>query len=461
MFKKLRLATLIGAALVTSGLGVAAERDALPAAKPGECYAKVVTPARFETRQEELVLSEASERIEVVPANYEWAEERVVVKEASEQLIPVPAEYETVTERVETRPSSRSWTLTAGGKTREANASVVAYAKGVGLPEGSAQPGDCFAEYYTPAQFRTEKQQVVKKEASETVEIVPARYEVVDEQILVKEASTQVIKVPAEYDTVTEQVMVSPATTMWKQGRGLVERIDNTTGEIVCLVEVPAQYKTVSKRIVKTPESTRVVEIPAEYKTQKVRKLVEPAREVRKDIPAEMGEITRTTKVGEETVGWYPKGAGPADGRTTGNELCLREVPAVFETVTRRITKTAAGTKRVEIPAEYSTVKVKKLVSPATEKTIEIPAKFQTVSKRVQVEDERIEWRRVLCETNMTAGIMRNVQTALRDAGFYKGPIDGIYGGLTKQAVDQYQAKNGLARGGLTMDTLDALKVSL
>ncbi len=464
MLKKLRLASMVGAALLTGGVGYASDVDpnlALPDAKPGECYAKVIIPARYENREEQVVVSEASERIEVIPARYEMVEERVVVKEAAEQLVPVPAEYETVSERVEVKPASRSWMLTTNGKTREANASIVAYAKGVGLPEGSAKPGDCFAEYYTPAQYKTEKQQMVKREASEVVEIIPARYETVEEQVLVKEASTQVIKVPAQYETVSEQVMVAPASKQWKKGRGMQERIDNATGEIMCLVEVPAQYKTVTKQVVKAPETTKVIEIPAEYRTQKVTKLVEPAREVRKEIPAEYAEVTRTVKIGEESVGWYPKNAGPANGKATGNELCLREVPAVYETVTRKVVKQPAGTKRVEVPAQYATVKVNKLVSPATEKKIEIPAKMQTITQRVKVEDERLEWRRVVCETNMTPAMIREVQSALKAAGIYKGPIDGVYSVTTQRAVDAFQLKHELARGGLTMDTLEALKIKL
>jgi len=117
--------------------------------------------------------------------------------------------------------------------------------------------------------------------------------------VLVKEASQKEIAVPPVYETVTEKVMVEPAKTVWKKGRGLVEKIDHTTGEIMCLVEIvkvadaqfiwheihnremsaktrtgnqiclkktPARYKTVTRRVVKTPASTKTVEIPAQYK---------------------------------------------------------------------------------------------------------------------------------------------------------------------------------------------------
>jgi len=72
-----------------------------------------------------------------------------------------------------------------------------------------------------------------------------------------------------------EQVLIKEAHTVWKKGRGLIEKVDDTTGEIMCLVEVPAQYKTVRKRVLVNPATVKEVTIPAEYKTVKVKKLVE------------------------------------------------------------------------------------------------------------------------------------------------------------------------------------------
>jgi hypothetical protein len=38
-------------------------------------------------------------------------------------------------------------------------------------------------------------------------------------------------------------------STRWEKGRGLVEKVNNFTGEIMCLEEVPAEYQTVTKSI--------------------------------------------------------------------------------------------------------------------------------------------------------------------------------------------------------------------
>ena len=462
MKKATNIALIVGVACALAGGAIQARQDAtgaLPDAKPGECYAKVVIPATYETQTEELQVSEASQRIEVIPAKYEAATEKVMIKDASYRLIPVPAVYESVTEKMEVKPASTYWSLSAKGKTRRASSSLVAYAKQAGLTVDSAEAGQCFIEYYNPAQFRTETETLTKKEAGESVSIIPAKYEMVEEKVLVRDASSRVVKVPAVYGTETDKVQISAATSVWKKGRGLKERIDGSTGEIMCLVEVPAQYKTVTRRVVKTPATVKTIEIPAEYSTQKVRKLVSAAEEVRKAIPAQYEDVTRRIKVSDESVAWFLKGSADAKGTKTGNKMCLNQTPATFKTVTRQVLKSSAASKRVEIPAEYKTVKVSKLIQPAGHNAIEIPAKFQTITKKVKVTDERLEWRQVLCETNTTTDLIRRLQTSLREKGFHPGPIDGILGRYTLAAVDKYQASTGLERGGLTLRTLEELKI--
>ncbi len=434
----------------------------LPNAKPGECYAKVVIPAGFKTETEEVLVKEASERIEIIPAKYEWVQEKVLVKEASQKLVSVPATYETVTEQVEVRPESLSWRTSLHGKSPLANPALLEAAKAGGIDLNAATPGTCFHEHLKPARYETKTEQIIQSEATEKVEIIPAKYEWVTEKVLVKEASRKEVATPPVYETITEKVMIEPAKTVWKKGRGLVERIDNSTGEIMCLVEVPAKYKTITKRVVKTPASTKVIEIPAQYKTVKVRKLVSPAQEKRIEIPAKYSTVTKREKVADEQFVWHEIHNNDMDASTrTGNQICLKKIPAKFKTVKRRVVKTPASTKTVEIPAQYKTVKVRKLVSAPQEKRIEIPAKYTTITKRIKVSEQKLEWRSVLCQTNMTPAVISKVQQALKAAGFNPGPVDGMAGSATLRAVDAYQRDKGLARGGLTMDTLKSLGVSI
>ena len=246
------------------------------------------------------------------------------------------------------------------------------------LPQGTllppqASPGECYARAFVPPTYRTMTEKVLAQSASERVEIIPARYEWVEERVLVEPPSSRMEKVPAEYKWESKRILVKPAHTTWKKGRGLIEKVDHTTGEIMCLVEIPAQYKTVKQKVMVKSPSHRLVEIPAAYKT----------------------------------------------------------------------------------------VKVRKLVSPSQERRIAIPAQYQTIRKTEQVSEGKMEWRRVLCETNVTPQIISRLQSALLKAGYNPGPIDGILGRRTNAAVSAYQKKKGFATGGLTYETLKSLGVKL
>ena len=247
-----------------------------------------------------------------------------------------------------------------------------------------------------PAKYTWEEQSVLVKEASHRMEIIPAKYQWVEEKVLVRAESKKLVDVPARYEIQQERVLVKEAHSVWKNGRGPIEKIDHATGEIMCLVEVPASYKTVSKRVMVSPPTTKELFVPAEYKTIKKRVMTEPPKE-----------------------------------------------------------------RRVEIPAEYKTVKVRKMLSPAQERKIAIPAEYQTITRTEKTSEGHMEWRRILCETNVNSSIIRQVQMNLSDSGHNPGRIDGVIGHDTQAALKSYQRANKLAEGGLTYETLRHMNISL
>jgi len=284
-----------------------------PDAKPGECYARVNIPPRYETVTEQVLLQPESEEIVVIPAQYEWVEEEVMVKEASTEL-----------------------------------------------------------------------------------EVVPAEYEWVEEEVLITPASVRTEEVPARYEWIEEEVMVKPARREWKKGTGLITSVDNATGEIMCLVELPPVYEKVKKRVLVEPASMKEIQIPAEY-----------------------------------------------------------------ETIRKRVMTKPSTTREVTVPAEYDKVKVQKMISAEREERKVIPAVYQTVTKEVMVEKGRMLWKRVLCESNLSQDVVRQIQTALIEQGYNAGGVDGMVGDQTKEAIKIFQTDKGLATGGLTYETLNALGITL
>ena len=173
-------------------------------------------------------------------------------------------------------------------------------------------------------------------------------------------------------------------------------------------------------------------------------------------------------KASDPMTNWCPAGSARASaggacasGKATGNALCLTQTAPKYRTVTRRVIKTPASSKKVTIPAKYNTVKVRKLVTPASERRITIPAAYETVSRREKVSEGEVKWMPVLCQINMTHAKIREIQQALAKAGYYKGPIDGIVGTQTTRALQKFQTAKGLTNTSyLTVEAIKALGVN-
>ncbi len=233
--------SLVVALIATFGFALTMNaQDDMPVnAIAGKCYAKCLIPDQYETTTEQVLLKEASSRLEVVPAAYSTSNEQVLVKEgynvleiqpasfstvteeimvkeAGERLDYVPPVYETVTEQVLVQPATTKWTK--GRADRNCL---------------SEDPDKCKVWCLTE---------------------IPAQYKTVTRQVLKSPATTRSTPIPAEFKTVTKAVVQSPAQ--------VAERA------------VPAEYRTVTRQVLQSPASTQEVAIPAEYSTVSTQRLV-------------------------------------------------------------------------------------------------------------------------------------------------------------------------------------------
>jgi hypothetical protein len=174
------------------------------------------------------------------------------------------------------------------------------------------------------------------------------------------------------------------------------ERIDETTGEILCRVEVPAVYRPFERRVIDKP--ARIVE-----------------------------EID----------------------------------PAKAQTFRKRILKTPASMKRIDHPAKIERVRVERLVSLAKVTRVPVDAIFGEVMEPVREGEESVVWEPILCETNVTPALAKRIQEALNAQGFAAGKPDGVPGRGTLRALEAFQRERGLATGGMTIEAVKALGVTL
>ncbi len=457
--KVYKLSTVVAVSLIAASSSLTAEAvesSIIPNAQPGECYAKALIPAKFETHTEKVLVKEASEKLEVIPAQFGTSKQKILVKEASERLTVIPATFKNITDKVQVRDEEIFWRT--GLKNRiPVSPEILAAAKAGGAPIDSLNAGECVREYFQPAKYKTETETYIRKEGYDKLRIIPAKYEYVEEKVLVKEAYQKLVKVPAVYGTVTERVLVEPEKTLWKKSQC------NGTDDcgVMCLVTLPAKYKTVTKRVVKTPPTTKVVDVPAVYKTVKVRKLVEPARVEKVPVAEQTATYTRTVKVSDPVFTWTKVGAKkPAGYKYTGHQICKLARPAAYKTLTKTVVETPASTKATEIPAVYKPITVTTVVKPAEVKRVEIPALYKKVTKREMVSPSKVVWKRVVCKSSITSSTIIELQKKLKELGLYKGPIDGIVGRQTRAAVKAYQKEKGLPVGGITYQVLKALGIT-
>lgn len=278
--------------------------------------------------------------------------------------------------------------------------------------------------------------------------LIPETYEILTEQVLDEPEHTEVRVIPAEYETVVERVLVKEQAVTYKI--------------------FPPVYETETEQLLVAPERTETVVIPAEYETFTEQVLVRPAY--------------ITWKTGTGLYG-RDAGAGEAITLATGELLCRVEVPAQYDTVTRKrlkspqrletrvspaqfrtierqVLQTPASVIEQVVPAGYEDVPVQRLVTPERQETVVVPAVYKTVEKRTVTGGGTVEWREVLCDSNATPGKIAEVQRALAGKG-YPVEADGKFGPATLEAMEAYQKATGLPVGYLTISTVESLGVSV
>lgn len=434
-----------------------------PGGRSGECYARVWVEPTYKTLTDRVIAKEAGSRIEIDAAEYQTVTETVLVSEASTRLETIPATYETVSEQKLVSPGGITWRTDLSKNAAPVSQELLNTAVNFGINLKAAEPGQCFHEHFVAAKFADTQEQVLVNEAYDVVNTQEAEYRWIEKEILVSEASSRLEEIPAQYSEVSEQVIDVPAHTVWKKGTGPIQKIDTATGEIMCLIDIPATYKTVTRTVLSSPAATREIIIPAKYETVKVRELVSDASESRTTVPAIYNTVTLTKKVADPSFVWHEVHDKSMHRNTrTGNQICLTEQEPRFETVTRTVVVTPASTNKIVIPAKYEEISVRKVVKAAQERTIEIPAEYTTVSRKEVDTEGKMEWRSILCETNMDVRTISGIQQALKNRDYNPGPIDGVIGKQTMEAVNEFQRDNSLPVDSyLNIKTIQALDVSI
>ncbi|MFN8308402.1 MAG: peptidoglycan-binding protein [Chitinophagales bacterium] len=225
---------------------------------------------------------------------------------------------------------------------------------------------------------------------------------------------------PDKYETREEEVVDRPATTRMKP--------------------IPATYKTVYDTVVVKAASVRYEAVPPVYETLEEEVMISPASQKWEKGVADAGCLS----------------ANPADCQV----MCLRDIPAVYKKISRKVLKTPASRTEIPVPAVTKIVPRQVIDVPASQEKIEIPATYKKVSHRELVQKGGYgEWKEILCADKLTSTRILAIQKALKANGYDPGALDNSFGGQTKSALIKYQQDKNLPVGNLNMETLKSLGV--
>jgi hypothetical protein len=375
-----------------------------PQAQPNQCFANILYPAKFETRTEQVVVQPATRREEVVPATYKTVTEQVLVQPEMRREVAVPAEVSTVTEQVLVRP--------AGMRDEPVAPTFTATTEQLVTKEASTRPE------ISPPVYKTVKERVVDVPEHTIQRVVPPVYKEVEETVEIRPATTRTETIEPQYRTEVEHVLVRPEVMRYVPitlpMRPVAEKRLREAAT-TRIEELPPITQTVVEPVEVRPATVRKVEVPAAYEivTEQVKVrdayrewrrgkawvgqalevvplrgfVVDPTGEFkgakvadRSLVPAATGGVSR---------GLVDAGMTRADNSQLEDDvMCLVEVPAQYQTVTRQVLKAPATTSDVAVPAEYKNVTKQVVVREGITRVVPVPAQYHNVYRQ-EVDFER------------------------------------------------------------------------
>lgn len=235
---------------------------------------------------------------------------------------------------------------------------------------------------------------------------------------------------------------------------------NGVAGKCYARTLMPDKYETVEEQVIDKPASVKYETIAEKTKVVYDSVLVKAATVKVETIPAIYELVMEDSLVSAATQKWVKIGSDPnclSKNPADCEVVNLKEVPAVYKKVSRKIERVPASTKETPVAAVYNVNKRTVILEPARTDKIDIPATYKTATvKKLVSKGGFTDWQEVLCE--VTPGKVKAIQAALSANG-YSGGADGVWDDATKDALLRYQQDKGLPMGNLNIATLSKLGV--
>ena len=261
----------------------------------------------------------ASKDVQVAELEKQLQSKTDTIAEQQQSVDAKTAEINSLKEKLSVTEASQSSAMSESNSNSSSNSEAVASSNSsadtTSLTPPNAKAGECYAKVLIPAEYATKSEEklltakveklsvtkptyknvdykILDKAESFKYILVPATYKCVQNRVMVEPEKVTYKVIPATFKEVEEKIMISPAQQVWKKGKGPISKIDNHTGDIMCLMEEPAKYKTVKTTVVDEPARTEKIVTPAVYKNIKAKVVDQEARTEKVMIPATYKVIT-------------------------------------------------------------------------------------------------------------------------------------------------------------------------
>ena len=251
--------------------------------------------------------------------------------------------------------------------------------------------GECYARVKIPARYETQSRsvkvedgftkyqveqplissrahEVMVKEPSVEYRVRQPRYESVTEKLMVRPAYEKLKVAPPQFQTITETVQVSSSRLIWKKGNPAQLRAQGYVIHSTANAGPGGQgySSTTQYGAVNGPEAT---------------------------LCADSCEIWCLVEEPGQSVSYNRK--------VLSQPSMIYRVPvaAKYQSITKQVLVDPGGVEEIPIPAKYQTVMMEDVIPARATGSYDVPAVYNDVAVNVPVEDERWEWRRVVCET--------------------------------------------------------------
>lgn len=213
-----------------------------PSAQPGECFARIRTPAVVDQVPRDVIVQDAYETLDVRQAEFTNDTQEILIREAGVRYVVRQPRYETRTEQVMVRPAFERLTVNQPRFDNVTETITVGEPRLVwrpgrnlsGISRVDPHTGQIYCLVEEPGQTVSVSKRVLREPARVTATPVPPQFTTVTKQVLVDPGGVEEVPIPPEYRTLTVQRLARPAEAVPTM--------------------VPAQSRQIATNVVRAPE---------------------------------------------------------------------------------------------------------------------------------------------------------------------------------------------------------------